>query len=274
MKDSPPLRVLIADDEPISRRRLKRLLLQSGEAISVVEAKDCDQTVQMVTTLNPDLLLLDIQMPGGDGFSVLDRLANTAAPAVVFVTAFDQYARSAFDVAAVDYLTKPVEMPRLQEALLRVRKLQAARIRNSQVTELQALVAKLRAVAGENQDSVRYLWAKGNKSHHRIVIDRIEYIRAERDYVRVFTEAGSYLISETMSAIEATLLPLGFLRIHRSTLVRRDFVDSLNRRHHGSIALVMACGTELPVGRSYMQNVLFEFGLKVKIDTTSVGFPP
>lgn len=271
MKGNPPLRVLIADDEPISRRRLKRLLLQSGEAISVIEARDCDQTVQMVTTLNPDLLLLDIQMPGGDGFSVLDRLAGKAAPAVVFVTAFDQYARSAFDVAAIDYLTKPVEMPRLQEALLRVRKLQAARIHDSQVAELQALVGKLRAAAGENKDPVRYLWAKGNKSNQRIAIDRIEYIRAERDYVRVFTAAGSYLISKTMSAIEATFLPLGFLRIHRSTLVRRDFVDSLNRHHHGTMALKMASGTELSVGRSYMQIVLSELGLKVKSSTSSVG---
>lgn len=255
-----PLRALVVDDEPIARRRLCRLLARLGDVAVAGEAADHDEAVAAAQALRPDVMLLDIQMPGGDGFGVIDRL-GAAAPPVIFVTAFDQFALRAFDLAAVDYLTKPVDLPRLDAAIGRVRAAFEARDRDERLAELQATVAALRAALGGQAAAPRDLWVKGRDGHRRLGADQIDYVSAERDYVRVHCAGQSHLVAETLASIEARLAPFGFLRIHRSLLVRRAAVAGLAPRRYGAIALRLLDGTELRVGRSHVAAVMRGLGL-------------
>lgn len=259
-----PLRVLIADDEPIARRRLSRLLAGLGHITVLGEAGDCDQTVAAVRRLRPDLLLLDVQMPGGDGFSVIDRL-GAEVPPVIFVTAYDHYSLRAFQTAALDYVTKPVEPPRLAAAIDRARAALMARDQGERIAQLQAVVASLRASMqqmGATGAEAADLWVKTRDGHMRLTLASIDYVRAERDYVRIFTGAQSYLIAETMTAMQARLAPLGFLRIHRGILVRQAAIQRILRRRYGVLAVRLADGTELGIGRSYAAGVLQELQVK------------
>lgn len=249
------MRVLIADDEPIARRRLARLLADLDDVTVLGEVGDCDQAVAAVRRLRPDLLLLDIQMPGGDGFSVIDRL-GAQAPPVIFVTAFDHYSLRAFETSAIDYVTKPVEMPRLAAAIQRGRQAFDAREQGLRVAELQAMVAALRASLHDMHAPADDLWVKARDGHVRIAISGIDYLRAERDYVRICAGNQSYLIAETMTAMEARLAPMGFLRIHRGILVRRSAVRRIVRRRYGVWAVQLPDGNELGIGRSYAASVL------------------
>ncbi|MFV0301540.1 MAG: LytR/AlgR family response regulator transcription factor [Paracoccus sp. (in: a-proteobacteria)] len=261
MTGRSPLRVLIADDEPIARRRLARQLARTGMAEVIGEAGDFDQTVQAVRMLRPDLLLLDVQMPGGDGFAVIDHLGEALSP-VIFVTAYDRYALRAFEAAALDYLTKPVELPRLAAALARATVWIDAGERAEHIAELQATVAALRAAPADPQSPSRDLWVRGRLGHQRIQIDSIDYIRAERDYARIVIADQSHLIPDTIAALSRRLAPFGFVRIHRSLLVRRTAVAGFARRRYGALVALLSEGTELPVGRSYAQQVQRSFGIK------------
>lgn len=256
----PLLRALIADDEPIARRRLARRLASAGGVELVGEAGDCAATIAAARALRPDLLLLDVQMPGGDGFAVIDTLGE-ATPAVIFVTAYDRYALRAFDVAAVDYLTKPVETPRLLAALARARLWIAAADRAERIAGLQARIAALRAAAAGDPAPARDLWVRGRAGHQRISLDSIDYIRAERDYARIVAGGRSHLIPETLTALSERLAESGFLRIHRSILVRRDAVRGLERGSHGALVARLAGGETLPVGRSHAMRVRRALGL-------------
>lgn len=255
------LRVLIADDEPIARRRLARQLLRTGMVDLIGEAGDVAQTVRAMQMLRPDLLLLDVQMPGGDGFAVIDRLGE-ALPPVIFVTAYDRYALRAFEAAALDYLTKPVELPRLVAALARARLWIEASDRAERIAELQATVAALRTRQSDPQAPPRDLWVKTRIGHLRIPIDSIDYIRAERDYVRIVITDQSHLVPETIATLAERLATFGFVRIHRSLLVRQTAVQSFARRHYGALVAVLSDGTELPVSRSHSQNVQRAFGIR------------
>lgn len=255
MMSDGPLRVLIADDEPIARRRLARLLDGLGYIKLLGQAGDCDQTIAAVRQLRPELLLLDVQMPGGDGFSVIDRL-GAEMPLVIFVTAFDHYSLRAFETAAVDYVTKPVELPRLAAAIARARQALSARNQAERVTQLQAMVASLRASLGEMRTTDQDIWVKVRDGHVRLAIGSIDYVRAERDYVRICAGERSFLIAETMTAMNQRLAPLGFLRIHRGILVRKSAIQRVLRRRYGALAVQMADGRELGIGRSHAPDVL------------------
>lgn len=260
MSDRPLLRVLIADDEPIARRRLARQLARTDMAEVIGEAGDCDQTVKAVHMLCPDLLLLDIEMPGGDGFAVIDRLGN-ALPPVIMVTAYDRYALRAFEAAALDYVTKPVELPRLAAALARAVKWIDAGESAERIAELQATLAAIRARAPASQTPLRDMWIRGRSGHQRLQIDSIDYVRAERDYARIVIADQTHLISETIAALTQRLSTFGFVRIHRSLLVRQTAVTGFARHRYGALFAILADGTELPVGRSYVQRVQRTFGI-------------
>lgn len=254
MNISFPLSVLVIDDEQIARRRLIRIL-RGIEGVEVVgEAVDVDSAVEAALRLRPDLLLIDVQMPGGDGFDVVAKL-NSQSPPVVFVTAFDHHALRAFDIEAVDYVTKPVDSTRLSMALRRAREAIENRSREEQIGDLLATVETLRRSFRQNQMSAHFLWVKSRGSQHRLGVDMIDYVEAERDYVRLHAGGQSYLISENISSVQARLWPLGFLRIHRSTLVRREAVSQILHGRYGSWTLRLADGTELRVGRTYASAV-------------------
>lgn len=255
------LRVLIADDEAIARRRLARLLARLDGITLAGEAIDCDTTVEAVQRLRPDLLLLDVQMPGGDGFAVIDRLGKDVPP-VIFVTAYDRYALRAFDAAAIDYLTKPVDPPRLAAAMARARLWVTAADRADRIAELTATVAALRGRPAEEQLPARDIWVKSRAGYQRIPLESIDYVRAERDYARIVVESRSYLIPETLTALAERLEDAGFLRIHRSVVIRKDAVRRIDRRAYGALVACLPDGTELPVGRSHATHVQQAFGLK------------
>lgn len=262
------LTILVVDDEQIARRRLLRLLRSMDDVVVVGEASDVETAVTAAQTLRPDLMLLDIQMPGGDGFSVIDRLGSLS-PLVVFVTAFDHHALQAFEVEAVDYVTKPVDIARLEAAIRRARAAVAGNGRDEQVADLLATVEALRRSLrqsqsqslGQDQGQSRSFWVKNRGVHQRIGTESIDYIQAERDYVRLFAGGQSHLISESISAMESRLAPLGFLRIHRSTLVRRDTVVQMLQGRYGSMTLRLRDGTDLRVGRTYADGLRSALGL-------------
>jgi len=243
MNEHPPLRVLIADDEPLAAERLQVLLARTEGATLVGTASDGDSAVSMAEALSPDLLLLDIAMPGLDGIDVARSLASQhPSPAVVFVTAFDQFAVAAFEVAAVDYLMKPVEPARLQRALDRARD----------------YLEQRRAPPehhGEPSEWIEEFWASDLSGLVRIAAGDIDRVSAERDYMRLHVGRRSWLIHHSMTALEEGLDPELFVRLHRSAIVRKDFIAGFSRNPSGRWIARLSDGTEQAVGRLYSDRV-------------------
>lgn len=235
------INVLIADDEPLASERLK-LLLDRIDGVKVVGvALDGDEAVEMARDLMPDLLLLDIAMPGLDGIEVARALSRqNKSPAVVFVTAFDQFAVAAFEVAAVDYLMKPVDRDRLARAVDRAR---------------QLLAQGERPVADTESPYLEEFWASDLSGLVRIASRDIERVTAERDYMRLHVGPRSWLIHHSMAALEDGLDPAMFVRLHRSAIVRRNFIAGFARNPSGRWIARLADGTEQPVGRLYSDRV-------------------
>jgi two-component system response regulator AlgR len=242
MSDAP-LRVLIADDEPLAAERLQ-LLLARIEGIDLVgTATDGDSTVRMAEALTPDLLLLDIAMPGLDGIGVARALANShPSPAVIFITAFDQFAVAAFEVEAVDYLMKPVEPARLERSLKRGR----------DYLERRESKPVGRSVSSPH---LQEFWASDLTGLVRIASRDIDRVSAERDYMRLHVGRRSWLIHHSMAALEEGLDPELFVRLHRSAIVRKDFITGFTRNPSGRWIARLADGCEQPVGRLYSDRV-------------------
>ena len=244
MDDNRPLKILIADDEPLAAERLQLLLAKCDGIDLVGTASDGEGAVRMADALEPELLLLDIAMPGLDGIDVARALANRdSAPAVVFITAFDQFAVAAFEVEAVDYLMKPVEPKRLKRALDRAR----AYLRRRDRGEVEP-----RERASPNLEE---FWASDLSGLVRIAARDIDRVSAERDYMRLHVGRRSWLIHHSMAALEEGLDPDLFVRLHRSAIVRKDFITGFTRNPSGRWIARLADGTEQPVGRLYSDRV-------------------
>ena len=244
MDEPTSLKVLIADDEPLAAERLQLLLARCDGIDLVGTASDGDAAVRMTEALNPDLLLLDIAMPGLDGIDVARALtSDSGSPAVVFVTAFDQFAVAAFEVAAVDYLMKPVDPARLQRALDRAR--DYLRSRRETPSKLPSKTSKW----------LDEFWASDMSGLVRIAARDVDRVSAERDYMRLHVGRRSWLIHHSMSALEDGLDPELFVRLHRSAIVRRDFIAGFTRNPSGRWIARLSDGTEQPVGRLYSDRV-------------------
>ena len=235
--------ILVADDEQLATERLELLLSRFDNVRLVGTAGDGEVAVRKAESLKPDLVLLDIAMPGLDGIEVARALSRLdKSPAVVFVTAFDQFAVAAFEVAAVDYLMKPVEPARLAKAIERAR----------------AFLAQGRPATQDPHADSPYLeefWASDLSGLVRIAARDIDRVSAERDYMRLHVGKRSWLIHHSMSALEEGLDPRLFVRLHRSAIVRRDFVTGFSRNPSGRWLARLADGTEQPVGRLYSDQV-------------------
>jgi two-component system response regulator AlgR len=238
MGGEPLLRTLIVDDEPLAVERMQILCADLEGVALVGTASNGAAALRLVEALSPDLILLDISMPGLDGMAVAQAIQGRAhRPAVVFCTAFDSYAVAAFDVSATDYLLKPVSAERLAKAIARVR-------------ESAALPhPPLRAEAAKWLEEI---WAPHRSEMVRILTARIDFIEAERDYMRVHVGSRSYLIHQTISDLERKLDPAVFIRLHRSTIVRRDFIASLRHDGLSSWQALLADGQQVRIGRSYL----------------------
>ena len=246
MTDGTDLKILIADDEPLAAERLQMLLARVDAVHLVGTAHDGESAVRMAEALEPDLVFLDIAMPGLDGIEVARALSRSGeSPAVVFVTAFDQFAVAAFDVAAIDYLMKPVDPERLARSIERARAYLTARA-NRTPEEMPA---------ASTSPWLEEFWASDLSGLVRIASRDIDRVTAERDYMRLHVAKRSWLIHHSMAALEEGLDPELFVRLHRSAIVRRDFIAGFSRNASGRWIARLADGNEQPVGRLYADQV-------------------
>jgi two-component system, LytTR family, response regulator len=246
--------VVVAEDEPPARRHLVKLLRRYDDVRVVAECANGEEALEAVHALSPDVLLLDIQMPGLNGFEVLSRLSEEELPAVVFVTAFDQFALRAFEVHALDYILKPVDDERFERAMKWVR----GHIDGPALRQLQTSIAALAQTAPTHRTSASRPpgWSTrlAVKVDGRLVFlpsSAITHVTAEGCYARVHTRARTYLIREALSSLEARLPSGRFARIHRSTIVNLAGVQSIEPLTHGESRLHMANGLVFKVSRSY-----------------------
>jgi len=237
---SEPLRTLIVDDEPLAVERLQILCARIGGVNLVGTATDGAGALRLIEALTPDLLLLDIQMPGIDGMAVADALAGRKSrPALIFITAFDQFAVAAFDVAAMDYLLKPVEAERLERAIARVR------------THIEGAA---RSASPMPSAWTQEFWVPHRTEIIRVPVRDIDLIEAERDYMRLHVGTRSFLLHQTITALERRLDPAEFVRLHRSNLVRRDRIVGFKHNGSGVWEAQLHDGRWLRVGRTYLAN--------------------
>lgn len=248
------LSILIVDDEPLARGRISRHLRALPWIGSITEAANVRDALTTVRNSAPDILLLDIQMPDGTGFDLLRQLGDTA-PTTVFVTAFDDQALRAFDANAVDYVTKPIEPGRLHAALERARAATTLKLSADRISELEEMIATLRRRDAPADTRKAELWVKSRTDFIRLMPSAITHVLAERDYVRIHADGADYLHHENLATLEAMLEGEGFLRIHRSTLVRIDAVARIRQSRFSSLVAVLHNGVELRVGRTYTAGI-------------------
>ncbi len=252
-----PLRILAVDDEPLALRRIELLLGRIPKVELVGKSDNGPDALLRIEELRPDILLLDIKMAGVTGFDLVEMLAGPHVPLVIFVTAFDQFASKAFEVGAVDYVLKPVELDRLSAAIERSRRSLAAIDAEERLVELRQVVASLRAQSA-SVEAKRYeseLWAERRNEFVRIRISDLDWIAAERDYVRLHALGNSYLLRETISNLEERLDPEAFIRVRRSALVRIDRVTGIRKAGYGNFRVSLTDGSEIRVGRTYLSRI-------------------
>lgn len=241
------IRALIVDDEPLARETLA-LSLRSDPAISLVGACSGLQAVELITKERPELLFLDVQMPGVSGFDVLAAVGPEAVPVVIFVTAYDQYALKAFEVHALDYLLKPFDDRRFRETLARAkaRLVGPAERRETGARVLDLLEARDRGVA----PYVSRLLVRERDRSLFIPVGEIDWIAAADDYVELHVQGGTHLLRERLAQLEQRLDPACFVRIHRRTIVNIDRVRERRPLFRGDSLLRLVDGTELRLSRS------------------------
>ena len=255
------MRVLIVDDEPLARRRLVQLLAAYPDTEIAGEAESGREALELVEMLRPDVLLLDIEMPGVDGFAVLKALPQDIAPAIIFVTAFQDHAVKAFELRASDFVVKPVSGSRLASALDQARSDLDARRAGERLAFLQTRLAELesRALAASDPG----LWVQIGSEKRRLTLKDISWLEAERDYVRVHMKDHSHLVNSTLGEMESALEEHAFIRVHRSAIVRKDKVRGVLRGRFSAFVLELEDGHQVPVGRKYRDAVQAAFSLPV-----------
>jgi two-component system, LytTR family, response regulator len=245
------IRAMIVDDEPLARRRIRDLLTAVPDVEVVAECANGRDAIQAIEASLPDLLFLDIQMPRIDGFEVLATIGVGRVPVVVFVTSYDQFALRAFEAQALDYLMKPFDDERFDTTLRRAR----ARLGDRQAADVDL---RLRALLDEVRGHRAYLQRLALPMSNRNVFIRaqeIDWIGAERNYIRVYTGGRGHLLRESLTHIEAELDPAMFCRIHRSTIVNIDRIQCVESTFRGEYVVVLHDGTKLTSGRSYRETV-------------------
>jgi two-component system LytT family response regulator len=243
------LRVLLVDDEPLALRRLETLFADIDDIDVVGSASTGNEAEERIAALKPELVMLDISMPGKSGIRVAADLVAEPRPEIIFVTAFEQYAPDAFEVDAADYLLKPVRFDRLRQAVERARR---RRVMRDAVDRIAGTPIEAREEA---------IWVQIASGNLRLPIAQIEWVEAARDYVLLHTATRSYIHRISMTALEQLLDPAQLMRVHRSTFIRPALVRAVQRLGKGLIALEMEDGSVVQVGPSYAGIVLERLGL-------------
>ena len=262
-----PLRVLIVDDEALARQRLEDLLRHQEDVAIVGTADSGDAAISAIRELRPDLVFLDVQMPGKTGLEVVQAVGAKDMPATVFVTAYDQYALKAFDLAAIDYLVKPFDDERFEQAFARARRLieleQMGRLTDELLKVLQGM-SRPAAQADGAAPQGGYLEriAVEMRGQVRVVpVDQIDYITASGPYAELHVGDRTHVIRERMQTLEERLDPAKFFRVHRSAIVQLDRIESLLRDPGGDYAVRLRNGVQLSVSRNRVEQLEKWMGL-------------
>jgi len=239
------LRVLVVDDEQPARRKLRNFLKDEGCVAAVLEAADGLEAVKQIRAEKPDLVFLDVQMPGRDGFEVIETVGTDHMPAVVFVTAYDQYALQAFEVEAMDYLLKPFDQARFRKSFEKaVKKIQ---LKNDNALALKNIVEEIQ----KQKKYLQRIMVNRGPHYYFIKTADIVLISAAEKYVEVKTEKASYLVRETMNRMEELLDPSHFVRIHRSAIINVDELAEIQPWSHGDSLVLLKNGSQLTLSRRF-----------------------
>jgi DNA-binding LytR/AlgR family response regulator len=248
------LRVLVCDDEPIAVAKISSLLGRIGGVELVGTAPDGREALEAVDRTRPDLVLLDIEMPGPDGFDIARVMeARDHPPLVAFVTAYRRLALEAFDSGAVDFLSKPVRLERLEQSVERARRVVAGRTAEQRLAVLEQRVEMLQSE--RRGGDARHVWVQRRGEVLRVDLCHVDRVSADGPYVRLHVGCATYLHRETIGSMEARLGRTVHTRTHRSHIVRNGYVARIRRTVHGGTELVMRDGCVVPVGRSFAKDV-------------------
>jgi len=239
------IRVLLVDDEQLAIDRLNDLLRNLEDVSVVGSASSAADAHERIAELAPDLVFLDIQMPGGNGMALAADLPRDRRPEIIFVTAFEHFAPDAFEVDATDYLLKPVRFDRLRSSIARAKR----------------RIALSRPPEDGQPQYADAIWVAVRGGQIRLNVSEIDWIEAAKDYVMLHTGTRSYLHRAQMSALELQLDPSELMRVHRSSFVRLSLVDGVERPGRGSLSLLLRDGAVIQVGPSYVKQVMDRLGL-------------
>lgn len=250
------IRAFLVEDEPLAREKLRTMLRKDAEIEIVGEAANGKQAVEGIEAQQPDLLFLDVQIPGMDGFRVLETLKVEKLPVIIFVTAYNQYALKAFEFYALDYLLKPFDRQRLTKAVDRAK----TQIRKERGTQLNEGILELLRELKEKPKHLSRIAIRTDGRVFFVKAEEIDWIGAEGNYVSLHMGKESYLLRETITNMEGQMDPARFLRIHRSTIVNIDRVKELQPWFHGEYRVLLRDGTQLVLSRSYRDKFHETFG--------------
>ncbi|MGH7467585.1 MAG: LytR/AlgR family response regulator transcription factor [Longimicrobiales bacterium] len=245
------IRTLVVDDEPLAREGLRLCLDEHSDVDVIGECGDGATAVLAIRDFRPDLVFLDIQMSGLDGFGVLRAIATDAMPSIVFVTAYDQFALQAFEAHAIDYLLKPLDPERLDSALERVRNQMHGKSRRDRDERVLSLLSQV----GGHPRYIERLVTRSDGKIRIIRVDDIDYVEAAGNYAKIHVSGKMHLVREGMNSLESKLDPGRFLRIHRSVIVRIDRIKELESLYQGDYVVVLHDGTRLTTGRKYRDAI-------------------
>jgi two-component system LytT family response regulator len=271
MPDHEAIHVLIVDDERLARQRLDDLLHDRAHVRKIGMATNGQEAIDYIRERDPDLVFLDVQMPGRNGLDVIEEIGAEKMPITIFVTAYDEYALNAFELAALDYLVKPFDDDRFEQALTRAREIMTLRDVDGITNRLKTLLDRESDTEEPGEEtstdaSTDYLEriAVETKGKVRIVtVDTIMYIQADGPYAELHTPDDTHLIRERMKTLESRLNPDDFFRIHRSTIVNLDCIESILQRSGGDHAVQLTDGTRLKVSRSRRDELKHQLGIDV-----------
>jgi two-component system LytT family response regulator len=255
---SDKITTLIVDDEPLARRNLRLLLEQDPQIAIVDECRNGREAVKAIKSFSPDLIFLDIQMPEMDGFDVLEKVGAENINAIIFVTAFDQYAVKAFEVHALDYLLKPFDDSRFQSALAQAKHQIEQHSMNKLSKKLLALLEGRESSREPIATRKKYLSRLMIKLANRVIllnVNEIDWIEADGNYAKLHVGRKSHLLREKMNELEAQLNPQKFVRIHRSIIVNLDRVKEMHPHFNGDYILVLEDGAQLKLSRTRREHL-------------------
>jgi len=257
----PGIRTLIVDDERLARQKIRTLLAGDDDIEIVGECANGPEAIAAVRKQKPHLLLLDVEMPGANGFEVLERLRNEPLPAVVFITAHDEYAVRAFEVEAVDYVMKPFDRRRFNDALRRAKRHMSEHREESEARILRLLERMIRG--GRDSKALDHFVIKSRDRTFLLAVSDVDWIEAEGKYVRLHAAGASHLVRESISDVEERLDARKFLRIHRATIVNVKRILEMHRGFGGGVFVVLRDGTKLTMSRRYRARIREVTGLDV-----------